>query len=90
VLAIASRGLRLAGWVANRIEPAMSAADGNVATLRERLPAPLIADMQWRERGERAVQFDAAVLRVLGFEEGMGRGDRSSEPATQRARLPLP
>ena len=91
-LAIASRGLRLAGWVANRIEPEMPAADGNVTTLRERLPAPLIADVPWCERGERAVQFDAAALRVLGFEEGLRRGDRdrSSAFAAKRARLPLP
>ena len=35
-------GLRLAGWVANAIDPAMEAADENVATLAGRLRAPLI------------------------------------------------
>ncbi|PXW18373.1 dethiobiotin synthase [Paraburkholderia caballeronis] len=36
---IAARGLHIAGWVANRIDPAMTFADENVETLRERLAA---------------------------------------------------
>lgn len=36
--AISARGLTLAGWVANRIDPAMAEFEGNVAALRERLP----------------------------------------------------
>ncbi|EXI92049.1 MAG: ATP-dependent dethiobiotin synthetase BioD 1 [Candidatus Accumulibacter sp. BA-94] len=40
--AIAARGLPLAGWVANRIDPAMSRFAENVAALRARLPAPLL------------------------------------------------
>ena len=43
--AILSRGLTLAGWVANRIDPTMAAQDDNVATLRQRLRAPLWADI---------------------------------------------
>lgn len=38
--AIAARGLRLAGWVANTIDPAFDRLDANLATLDERLPAP--------------------------------------------------
>ena len=41
--AIAARGLALAGWVANHIDPDMEAADENVEALREELPAPLLA-----------------------------------------------
>jgi len=37
--AIAARGLPIAGWVANRIDPAMTFADDNIAALRERLAA---------------------------------------------------
>ena len=37
--AIAARGLPIAGWVANRIDPAMKFADENVDALRERLAA---------------------------------------------------
>ncbi len=40
--AIAARGLRLAGWVANRIDPAMSRFAENLATLQALLPAPLL------------------------------------------------
>lgn len=37
--AIAARGLPLAGWVANRIDPAMTFPEENIAALRERLAA---------------------------------------------------
>lgn len=40
--AIAARGLTLAGWVANRIDPAMSRFEENLATLKALLPAPLL------------------------------------------------
>jgi dethiobiotin synthetase len=43
-LAIRQRGLRLAGWVATRIDPAMRAAQASVDALVERLPAPCIGD----------------------------------------------
>ena len=39
--AIAARRLRLAGWVANQIEPAMPAFAENVAALKERIPGLL-------------------------------------------------
>jgi dethiobiotin synthetase len=35
--AIAARGLHLAGWVANRVDPNMGFADENIAAIRERL-----------------------------------------------------
>lgn len=40
--AIAARGLRLAGWVANTVDPAMGHADGNVEAIAARLNAPLL------------------------------------------------
>ncbi len=48
--AILKRGLTLAGWVANRIDNAMMAVDENVAYLRRRLDAPLLADIPYRAR----------------------------------------
>jgi dethiobiotin synthetase len=42
--AIQRRGLTLAGWVANRIDPDMAAYDESLASLAERLPAPLLAE----------------------------------------------
>ena len=50
-LAISGRGLAFAGWVANRIDPAMEEGDANVATLRDALPCPLIADLPWHGAG---------------------------------------
>ncbi len=41
-LAIAARGLKLAGWIANRIDPAMSRFDENLAALKARIGAPLL------------------------------------------------
>lgn len=63
-LAIRARGLRLAGWVANRIDPSMSEADASVATLVERLAAPLLADFAWQDATAR---FSAKALDALGF-----------------------
>jgi dethiobiotin synthetase len=40
--AIRARGLRLAGWVANQVDPAMVCVGENVDTLRARLAAPLL------------------------------------------------
>ena len=41
--AIRTRGLKLAGWVANHIDPAMTRGNENVAALEQRLAAPRIA-----------------------------------------------
>lgn len=43
--AIAARGLRLAAWVANCIDPDMQAYDENLATLAKLLPVPLLAEL---------------------------------------------
>lgn len=43
--AVRARGLTLAGWVANRIDPAMACADENLDFLRRHIPAPLLADV---------------------------------------------
>ena len=40
--AITSRGLKLAGWVANRVDPTMLYPDENIETLRARIDAPLL------------------------------------------------
>jgi dethiobiotin synthetase len=45
--AIRSDGLVLAGWVANTIDPAMACRDENIATLRQRLRAPLLGLVPW-------------------------------------------
>jgi dethiobiotin synthetase len=53
---IAGTGLKLAGWVANHIDPHMLHPDENVAALSERLAAPLIARIGFN------AQHDARTL----------------------------
>jgi dethiobiotin synthetase len=45
--AIRARGLKLAGWVANRIDAQMPVADENILALAERLAAPLLGDIEF-------------------------------------------
>ena len=52
--AIAARGLPLAGWVANRIDPAMARFDENLAALQARLPAPLLGVVEHGTTPEQA------------------------------------
>lgn len=52
--AIAARGLPLAGWVANRIDPAMSRFKENLLTLQARLGAPLIGVVEHGTTPEKA------------------------------------
>jgi dethiobiotin synthetase len=45
--AIAARGLKLAGWVANQIDPAMPHQTDNVQALQHRIAAPLLGVVPW-------------------------------------------
>lgn len=49
-IAIRGRGLVLAGWIANRIDPAMEAAESSIAVLAARLPAPMLTEIAWNDR----------------------------------------
>ena len=54
VEAIAARGLPLAGWVANQVDPAMLRFDENLAALTARLPAPLLGVTPFQADGDAA------------------------------------
>jgi len=43
--AIEAEGVGFAGWIANRIDPAMARTEENVEALKRRLRAPLLADV---------------------------------------------
>jgi len=47
--AISASGLPFAGWIANTIDPAMLAPGENLAALEERLDAPLLGRLPYRE-----------------------------------------
>lgn len=52
--AIRARGLTLAGWIVNRLDPAMPEQAANVDFLRRRLDAPQLADWAWQPDAEAA------------------------------------
>lgn len=62
--AILERGLNLAGWVANSIDPAMSRRAENIAALVNRLPAPLLGVLPYQ-----ASHDPAAVAHFLRIPE---------------------
>jgi dethiobiotin synthetase len=53
--AIAARGLTLAGWVANVVDPAMPEQAANLATLTDRIQAPRLAHWGWQPDADPAV-----------------------------------
>jgi len=60
---IRARGLVLAGWVANCIEPDMAGLQDNIDTLRARLDAPLVGRVQHLGSGDDAADhLDLALL----------------------------
>ncbi len=63
--AIAARGLRLAAWVANRIDPDMAAYAENLKTLQQRLDAPMLAELPRIDPADPAVAARFIVPRRL-------------------------
>lgn len=45
--AVRARSLTLAGWVANRVDPDEAYAQAMVESLRQRIGAPMLADLPW-------------------------------------------
>lgn len=68
VESIAARGLMLAGWVANAVDPRMVMLDENIAALKQRIEAPLLGVVPHQEQPDaRAV---AALLDTDSLEPG--------------------
>lgn len=55
--AIAARGLKLAGWIANRIDPDMSRFEENLAALTKRISAPLLGIVPANSTPEKAAEL---------------------------------
>ena len=62
--AIRARGLVLAGWVANRIDPSMAAFDENLETLKSRLAAPCLGVIPWL--GNQDARSSVSMLLSVG------------------------
>lgn len=45
--AVLNAGLPLAGWVANCVDPEASCIEENIATLKQRMPAPCLGTVPW-------------------------------------------
>lgn len=68
---IASRGLRLAGWVANRVDAQMPEQEANLDLLARRLDAPCLGDVPHRLPAD--ARAAAAHLHLpAGFFKGVG------------------
>ena len=63
--AIRARGLVLAGWVANSIDPAMEAREDNISTLEKRLPARRVATLAWERANTPEWNGSDAVVRLF-------------------------
>ncbi len=57
VEAIKARGLTLAGWVANQVDPDMPMFAENLASLQQRITAPCLSVVRWQEE----VSFNSAL-----------------------------
>ena len=75
VEAIAARGLRLAGWVANTIAPDMAEIDRNYLALERSIAAPCIGRIPWLAGGDFAQAAKWLDLRSL--EHGQHRAGES-------------
>ena len=61
--AVRARGLKLAGWIANRIDPDMLLPAENIVTLQDALDAPMLGELPWQVAPAVAAQhLDLAPL----------------------------
>lgn len=63
--AIATRGLKMAGWVANRLDPGMAAYDENLKTLNQRLACPLLAELPYSNQPDASAMASLIVPKRL-------------------------
>ena len=68
--AIRARGLPLAGWIANGIDPDMEAAEENLDSLRNILRSPCLGEIPPSGSSiERAADSVALILKAVGLDE---------------------
>jgi dethiobiotin synthetase len=61
--AIAARGLTLAGWVGNQVDPHFARLEENLAALRRTLPAPCWGVVSWQPAGDPSLAAAALSAR---------------------------
>jgi dethiobiotin synthetase len=87
--AIAARRLKLAGWVANHIDPEMSAANENVHALERLMRAPLLARIAHAvnpdpDRVAPQLELDHFDWRALSGRSGRSAPTRAIKTARKR------
>jgi dethiobiotin synthetase len=72
VESITARGLPLAGWIANHIDPGMLCPDENLDSLRQRIAAPLLGRFEYASAPGAAARhaLRALLARVAGARPG--------------------
>lgn len=61
--AIRQRGLTLAGWVANQVDPGMAMLEDNLQTLKQRMPSIYLGFIPWQDQANTAEDTD--IVSVL-------------------------
>lgn len=61
--AIRQRGLTLAGWVANQVDPGMAVLEDNLQTLKQRMPSIYLGFIPWQDQANTAEDTD--IVSVL-------------------------
>jgi dethiobiotin synthetase len=73
VESIAHAGLPLAGWIANRIDPACERIEANIQALANRIPAPLLGIVPHMAKLDAAAIAGALDLDVLASSSRFGK-----------------
>lgn len=60
--AIEARGLELAGWFANRVDPGMEMSEENLTTLRSILRSPCLGEIPWGSSSAQGPVFDESLI----------------------------
>ena len=76
VQAVQQAELRLAGWVANCIDPGMLMPEENIATLQQRIDAPLLGKVPFAGNSDLTQQ--AQCIDAEKLIQMIGQGDRSA------------
>jgi dethiobiotin synthetase len=63
---IAARGLQLVGWIANTIDPQMSAFKENLQALEKRIPTPCLGVVPYQAQPDFATVESALKQQKLG------------------------
>lgn len=67
--AVEARGLELAGWFANRVDPGMEMSEENLTSLRSILRSPCLGEIPWNGSSARGLVLDESlIVKAIGLE----------------------